>query len=632
MSELKTLRERVRRASEYFHEMDGVVFTTFNLSAAFLEEHALPAVLGVEAKTDATRRAELHCRLGATPCTVYYDPTSQPKVSGRYRYVARPVPIRGRFFHPKLVVLAGRSEDRTTWAYLAVSSANLMPSGWGRNAESFGETWIHTRSQQSWKALDEFLSWLGTHSPLGETPTNDDALTRVRAALARMPERKRLSDHGTEPWSGTLYADLYTSVVHTEGLASFLQRHRIRRPSELWAYSPYWSDVAEQMAAFNAHRSVLVPALRPDGAALGLAREQAEVLDDGTEIRRNKDDIGDRFWHMKAYWIRHGPTIRTAVGSCNFTRAGLSGANGNVESMLVFDADPDWLPQGQSVQTEELAEAIQPEEETPEPVPVAIVVAWDWLSRVWRWNLEAQPQQYDFVLHLPSLAPLRTEPGTHTSSGKEPPRGATFKVTYHTYRGKRVWQGQVVELNLHHSSRTYGRPLTANEILESWRGQAPTWDLGGGGASHLGEDGEDGDDGERDPTGAFDAVNLYDLYRSIRAVRTKLKRLQQTPDIQRAYLVGRPDSVMALAHLADRDEQAPIVRYLVLRETCGVVTTWASVLDESLVAHARQMATQARDFTRATLRQELLGESKMADDMLDWFEQELLRLDRGAST
>ena len=340
MSKLGTLRERVERASEYFHDLDGVMLTTFNLSATFLEDHVLPTVLGVEAKTTASRRAELHHRLGTTPCTVFYDPAHSPKLSGRYRYIARPVPIRGRFFHPKLVALAGRSADGTTWVYLAVSSANLTPSGWGHNVESFGETWIHTRRQQSWASLDDLLSWLGNHSSLGEQKADTDAVTRIRAALARMPERRRFSDHGNEPWSGTLYTDLYVSVVHTGGLPAFLQGNRTRPSSELWAYSPYWSDVAQQVAAFNVRKTVLVPALRKDGKRLGLSQEQAVELNGGTEIQRNEDDVGNRFWHMKAYWIQHGKTIRTAVGSCNFTCAGLSGGDGNVEAMLVFDVGP----------------------------------------------------------------------------------------------------------------------------------------------------------------------------------------------------------------------------------------------------------------------------------------------------
>ena len=629
MSQLGTLRERVERASEYFHELEGVVLTTFNLSAAFLEDHALPAVLGVEAKTLAARRAELHQRLAVTPCTVFYDPTSPPRMSGRYRYVARPVPVRGRFFHPKLVVLAGRSEDGTTWAYLAVSSANLTLSGWGRNAESFGETWIHTRSQQSWKALDDLLAWLAAHSPLGETRSDSDAVSRVRGALARMPDRKRFIDHGTEPWSGTLYASLYASVVHTDGLPAFLQGGRSRRPTELWAYSPYWSDVSEQVSAFAARETYLVPALRMDGAALGLTREQAEEVEGKAEVLKNEGDVGTRFWHMKAYWIRHGKTVRTAVGSCNFTHAGLSGAGGNVEAMLVFGADPDWLPEGKEVVEDDLAEEAQAEEEAPQPPPISIVVAWDWRAHNWRWWLEAGPRQREFVLHLPGLAPFRIESGTHNRPGKPPSRGATFTVTFRADQGERQWQGQVVELNLDHSSRTYGRPLTANEILESWRGRAPTWDIGGGGGG--GDPSDDGEDVEVEAPAAFDAVNLYDLYRSMRALRAKLADLEQHPDIQRAYLVGRPDSVMALAHLADRDEEAPIVRYLVLRELCGVVAEWARLLDADLVARAEQMASSARERTRVQLVAEMGADGSKADGMLDWFEQSLAVLDRGVS-
>ena len=630
MSVPSTLRERIERASEYFHELDGVVLTTFNFSAAFLEDHALPTVLGVEAKTMAARYAELHQRLGATPCTVFYDPTSPPSISGKYRYVARPVPVPGRFFHPKLVVLAGRSKDKTTWVYLAVSSANLTLSGWGRNAESFGETWIYTPRQQSWQALNNFLSWLSAQNPLGESQTESDAVSKVRAALARMPEQKRFIDNGTEPWSGTLNAKFYASVVHKSGLPAFLRGNRSRKPSKVWAYSPYWNDVSEQVEAFNACKTVLVPALRMDGKALGLSQDQAGKLDEHTKIMKNEGDVGTRFWHMKAYCIEHENSIRTAVGSCNFTHAGLAGADGNVEAMLVFDAYPKWLPKVQEVQTKDLATETQAEEEAPEPAPVAIVVAWDWRASSWRWWLDVGPRQSDFKLHLPGLDAFPIESGTHHikhKQGKPPTRGELFTVTYRTNQGEQKWQGQIVELHLDHSSRTYGRPLTTNEILENWRSLAPTWDLGGGGGNGDSTD-DDGEDVEVNAPAAFDAVNLYDLYRSMRALRDKLTRLEQQPITQRAYLVGRPDSVMALAHLADSDAEAPIVRYLVLRELCGVVSDWANLLDDDLVAQAKEMADKARTRTSAQLQKELKAESSKAEKVIDWFERELAKLDR----
>ena len=98
----------MERATGYFARRDGVVLTTFNLHGQFLEEQALPAILGVEAATAAARDAGLHGQLAGTDCTVFYDPTVAPGVSGKFRYVARPVPLRGCLFHPKLVIIAGR--------------------------------------------------------------------------------------------------------------------------------------------------------------------------------------------------------------------------------------------------------------------------------------------------------------------------------------------------------------------------------------------------------------------------------------------------------------------------------------------------------------------------------------------
>ena len=627
MGELNTFRARVVRASQYFTEMDGVVLTTFNMNGDFLEDHALPAILGVESKTIPGRRAELHQRLGTTPCTVFYDPSNRPGISGRYRYVARPVPVRGRFFHPKLVVIAGRSECGTTWVYLAVSSANLTLSGWGRNAESFGETWIHTSRQQAWTALDALLDWLGSYGSLKEERGTIDAVARVRAALARMPARKRFRDDASKPWSGTLHADLYVSVVHTDGLAAFLQCGRIRVPSALWAYSPYWSDVANQVVKFGARETVLVPALRADGKALGLSREQAAELDDGIHISRNKSDVGDRFWHMKTYWIRQGQRIRTAVGSCNFTDAGLSGGDGNVETMLVLDDEPEWLPDGEEIEDASLAEEPEPEEGMPEPSPVAIVVAWDWRASAWRWWLEAGPRQRSFKLCVPGLEPFRIRSGVGKRPGMPPARCATFTVSYRASQEKAKWQGQVVELNLDYSARTFGRPLTANEILESWLGRAPVWGPDRGGGDD--DSGDDRDESEGDIPAAFDAVNLFEFYRSMSELRRKLRALEEDQAVQRAYLVGRPDSVMALAHLADREKETPVVRFLVLLELHDVASEWANVLDEELVKLIGKMTKTARNCTRASLRENLEGDDRTAHRMLKWFESELSRLNGG---
>ena len=626
---LTTIRERIQRATAFFKRIDGVVLTTFNLNGEFLEGFALPTVLGVDAETIASRRAELHERLGQIPCTVYFDPTVKPQISGLYRYVARPVPIPNRFFHPKLTVITGEDEDGTSWVYLAVSSANLTLSGWGRNVESFGETWIHTRRQQPWSVLGGFLDWLEQHSPLEEEKNDFDAVTRIRAALNQMPDRRRFNNVAGKPWSASLYADLYISVVQSpQSFPEFLQEssRRKRSPEFLWAYSPYWSDVAQQVSNFGASQTILIPSWRADKKCLGISNEQASQIDtSNTEIRPNDLDRESRFWHMKAYWTQYSDLVRTAVGSCNFTRAGLDGDKNNVEAMLVFDADPEWLPNGVEYEEKQYLEEDVPEEDTPQPTPIAIVVGWDWQKDVWRWWLKPHGSQRNFKLSVPGLPPFAISEGTSGTSGEAPPIGAQYTVTYEVGRDVRTWKGQIVELNLDHSLRVYGRQLNANEILESWRSKAPALP---GDRKKKGEPSDPDDETLDDEVlVAFDAVNLFDLYRSTRALRKRLIEYEGNPDIQRAYLVGRHNSAMALANMADQDVEVPVVRYLVLNEIREIMNSWENVLNPSLISNIEQKVARSRANVRQKMLEESNNEVKRVDNMLEWFERELSKLD-----
>lgn len=636
MSEPATVRERIEYASKYFKQIHGVVLTTFNLNGEFLANNALPSVFNIEGE-GAGRKAELHNRLSHTPVTVFYDPTIDPGLSGRYRFVAQPVPLPGRFFHPKLVMIAGESEEGTTWVYLAVSSANLTLSGWGRNAESFGETWIHTQKQQPWGALRELLDWLDSYCNLKE---KQGAVAAIRKTLNSMPDRRRFNNdpEKNEPWSGSLNANLYVSVSreNTQGLAGFLREERSRTFEELWVYSPYWSDVAGQIEKFNAKETVLVPALSSDGKTLGLSSEQFAELNDTTTVCRNEKD-GDRFWHMKACWLSSGYRTRTAVGSCNFTNAGLVGGDtGNVEAMLVFDnEDYSWLPDGDStaiLDDNAFSDEIEAEEGVPEPVPVAIVVVWDWEAQSWRWWLKPSRGQTEFELDLPGMDPIPIEPPGGEKSGNPPIGGAKFTVFFSSGGKRKSWRGHVVELNLVHSRRTYGKPLSATEILESWQSGNPP---GGGGSRALnGSEDEDDDESEQEPPAAFDAVNLYNLYRSTRALRDRLKQ-QTNPSIQRSFLVGRADSAMSLAYLADREQEAPVVRYLILKEIHSIVSDWSCLFEPDKIAvveRAREIANRAREKVRQDLEKELGTSNKRSSDrMLEWFENHLSKLDTTTS-
>ena len=654
-TDCKTIRERILRATDYFGgRREGVVLTTFNLNSEFLEEQALPIVFGIIGRDDAVRsaavrRTELHNALAETPCSVYYDPGTIPRMTGKYRYFACPVPLRGRFFHPKLVIIGGRASDGTSWVYLAVSSANLTLSGWGRNAESFGETWIHTRKQESWQGLVELLGWLKERMPFGEAATNFDAVDRVLNVLKRMKSRRRFYDAGTEPWSGRLHAKFYTSVGNQGGLVEFLRMGRARRPAELWAFSPYWGDVGNLVKAFGAWRTVLVPARTRDGGGLGLSRSQGDQAKaiGNVEIRKNVMEDGSRFWHMKAFRMQHGKYWCTAVGSCNFSSAGLKGGGGNVEAMLVYWSGEEVLPDCRRAEPEELAEVPTLEEDQPTPAPVAIFVAYDWLAGNWRWYLDPAPGLREYWLTVPGVEGFEIEAGKKDGrEGKAPERGANFTLAYRTDRGdKKEWRGPITELNLDSSTRRYGGRIRPDDILNSWMGRSASLavDLAGeDGDEDAGNEegnpgavptGDAGSDSEVQDPGAFDALNLYDFYRSIRSLWQKLIRLENDPPAVRAAIVGRPDSVMTLAGFADHDEVNPAVRYLVLGELFEIVKQWAQKLSaqgaeydlQSQFERVSQMLEEARVRLRSDLEDELQGELVgQADKVLDWFDQKLM--------
>lgn len=230
------------------------------------------------------------------------------------------------------------------------------------------------------------------------------------------------------------------------------------------------------------------------------------------------------------------------------------------------------------------------------------------------------------------MDPIPIEGPAGRMPGKHPIKGAKFTVFFSSAGKRKSWQGQVVELNLVHSRRTYGKPLSATEILESWQSGNPPGE-GGSRASNGSED-EDDDESEQEPPAAFDAVNLYNLYRSTRALRDRLKQ-QTNPSIQRSFLVGRADSAMSLAYLADREQEAPVVRYLILKEIHSIVSDWSCLFEPdefAVVERSQEIANRAREKVRQDLEKELGTSSRRSSDrMLEWFENHLSKLDTTTS-
>src|SRR5436190_1555107 len=110
-----TIRERLGEAARFFANLDAALFTTFNFNPDFFEQNVLPTALGVEAPNVAAARPVVHARLCEVPVIVFYDPSIQVQPGGVFQYTSCPIAVKGAFFHPKNVILAGIDEENTSW-------------------------------------------------------------------------------------------------------------------------------------------------------------------------------------------------------------------------------------------------------------------------------------------------------------------------------------------------------------------------------------------------------------------------------------------------------------------------------------------------------------------------------------
>jgi hypothetical protein len=610
-----TVREQVLAASTAMSTIDAVVLTTFGFNADFVEDHALPAVLGMDGDASPGRRQAVHEALGETPVTVLYDATTASVPSGRYRFTAVPVPLVGRLFHPKTIAVAGRDREGQPCVWLGVGSANLTMSGWGRNVESFGGVWVTASDSQPAEVLTALTRWMGGKTGLSDLDEGS-GLARLLTVLEALPSTAEAAVDASDAG-----ARVYASPVHEAGFPAFVKD--VAAGCSLRVFSPYWSDVASSAAAFGATSVSLVPALRSDGHGVGLEREQASDLPTECSLLRNAGDAGDRFWHAKAYEFLPvggaGDSPHVAVGSCNFSSPGLRGGTGNVEAMLVRPGRLLGRPMDELLSPLDLDElsSRQPEDDdAPTPLPVGMVLIWDWATEEYRWLLNDGGKGRVYRLWLTDDVTHDLGDARGSFDGAPPARGATFELTW-APDGKQT--GAVVEINLHLSSRPYGRRLKAAEILDSWRGRpiqvGGDGDLGtSDGAWHEGFDEESA--ASELP---FDAFDLYDFYRSIRQLGERILEHSERPSVQRAMLVTRPDSLWALAQLAAGSDTPAALRFLVLSELELTATAHLAVLDAQVLDRLQVLTAKARRLTLIDLDGEV-SDPERAAEMLAWFE------------
>lgn len=617
------IRERLAQVAARFQHLDVALFTSFNFHADFFERNVLPALFGDLGESSPVARAQLvHRQLRKTRVGVACDPSVIQPGAARYRYAVYPSFVKGRVFHPKAIVLCGRDEHGAPWIYLAVMSANLTISGWGRNCEGFADTWLHATSEQPVDELSAMLTWLGARA----NAPRRDALSEALAFTGTLQQRRSRSDPEGGAWQDKESVRFYFSPSSTS-MWEFVEQH-YGAIEEARVASPYWGDGERIAQALDGVPLQLTAALSPpDMRGPGLGRDTVDALAIGPKQLTTWIDATGRFFHTKLYDLTIGGATVTGIGSCNFTEAGLFWKDvrgrqaGNVETMLFRRAAFDW-PATCPLPFDRLIDKSQQGDE--QALPYYVAVEYDWKRERLSWHVEGDLGGHAHTLQLPDGGPrVALSAGHHERRATALP---TRRFFVHDERGDFRFEGLVTEVELDDSTLTYGSPLTIAQILESWQAGAEVEAGGGGGGG--------GSEEERPPEPATPAVpfDAFAFFQALKRIRT---RIDEAGDGTCEWLVGRGDSVCALADAFARGKQAPSATWIVLTECLALIEPYCAANRQLRAARKAHRAHLARVNVElmGQLRRELdqrgrldrPGEPARPEALLKWYQDQLKR-------
>lgn len=635
------IREAIAQAASSFSGgVEAALFTTFTFDPGFFEANVLPTLFGIETRGAEARRAEVNVRLAGVSVAVFHDAAAlSGGGAGDYRYQTWAVRVpgahegsrKGPYFHPKLMILAGRYEQKGVIypaVYLACGSANLTLSGCGHNLEVLGETWIDDADAPAHAELVRFLKWLRKvpRSRQAECQAIGDILEILR----------EIASFGT-----TDGPELHINGIGV-GRPTFAERLRLEQTQRwdcLTVLSPYWSGPNELPAlldALNAKEVKLVPGPSREGA-YGLTPAHLEELKTrGVSTCVLEDGEANRFTHAKLYVLskERGNHLRVAIGSCNMTEAAHKAKGGNVEAMLILSLDlrkdkASALPKLRPLDLKG-KEFTDESDDPPAGLPFDLTVLFDWKDRSYAvWSSKPPKYCVDVVLRLPAVGELAL--GTACENRRiacpqGPGKARGFTVTFTRNAEPVSIAGLFSEINLDHSTRDYTPRLSAGEIIDELRERSSglTRCLE---RHRLLDEEPDGAGPDAVPAAAF---NLYDFYAAVqgdrwRALGKALPRRAAPHERTRriADLVSGPSSLMKLARAVEEDCLSPVHRFAVILEAHRVLYANRPLVDD---AHLSEINTLLAG-SRAAVREEIANGSSpdapgTPDELLDWFEAE----------
>jgi hypothetical protein len=633
----KTVRKFIIEKKERFTKIDSIIFTTFTFDPVFFENNVLSLMLDVEDDNEKRRRIKINDQLSHIKLCVYYDGNQNVRAGGIYKYQTVGIQLDGKFFHPKNIIIAGQDHNDANLIFVATGSANLTMSGWGRQEEILTGIYIESRRQQPYAAFRKFVRYLEK-----KTPVEVDAIRSLNQTMRKI-SNKPLTKCG----KGELY---FSGIPGSRSFQSFLRKGRVSHQWDyLYAVSPYWHDITDQVRLFNTESVILIPARSEKGYGLTVNQYkdlQNKNTDKGLYIYDFKQSKSTNwiFRHAKLYLITKAKRVRIGIGSCNFTFAGLSGSRGNVESMIVYDEKKSFENQFynslRSIKLTEHNTDPDMKEDISRYIPFSISVSFNWKTKIFKVNYKPTDNKRvsNVTLYLiseytgPKLDLPTQYDGTVNYDGDLNKVGM-FRVHYKYKKKKSDHYGITFEYNLEYSEKKYTISLSVADILQSWGKGKDTWindfvrdedtyneiekqtlkGISSSGISSLEED----------------IFNYFEDYRNIFSLRQKLDEAKLRKDVTdiRNLLEIRPDSIKQLIKNIPGIESI-MRKYLLSLEIDSLLNKYKKhLVDRSLDKDVKSLLKQYRRDVQIELERELINHNQISPDrakeLLSWFETKI---------
>jgi phosphatidylserine/phosphatidylglycerophosphate/cardiolipin synthase-like enzyme len=448
-------------------------FTTFNLSISFFERYILSALANTDYKSQKSLKdyEALNQRLfceekDSINIKVFHDfRAMRPEVKRTSVTTVGVNPqeldltFQHGVFHPKVILVVDEEDN----GWIITGSMNLSTSAWTSNSECVAFRKIEDKKNA--KQIIEFFR-----------------------RIVKYEEDVHLLDNLSQKWQEELVEESNWIFQHSLNGPIFIDQFPLENKS-LHVWSPYFSDDIPEIieSTFSAAKEVHIIPDHSDKDEVKISNVVVEQLIDNKRVKFFKDqhDYGDYkpTVHAKV-WLTED---RLAIGSWNFTNAGLNIKNGraNIEAGIIqaiTPSDYQEIIQSSSLEIKVIVKGIEQNELQEErhqlihDWTMSCEIIADWELYIFRAQYSETTDAQNFFVELPGFdkrIPLNelTKGISFKDQYRSVLKDRIFSVYNDPFVGKRKYMGIITELKA--SERPSIGFESMNDLIRAWSDGRP---------------------------------------------------------------------------------------------------------------------------------------------------------------